>query len=139
MVGPSSSCPIVAAGGNLYRFDLASRTSEPLALMAAEFGAPLWRLGASTYACAGPDRIVCAYSTGGLGHVAVLDLKSKSLRPFETPFTEFTFVQADGNCAVFRAGAPNHPASIVMIDLTSKAHRVLKKETDLLDQSEPHI
>jgi dipeptidyl aminopeptidase/acylaminoacyl peptidase len=124
---------------NLYHFDLASRTSEPLAPMAAEFGVPLWRLGASTYACAGPDRIFCAYSTGGLGQLAVLDLKSKLLRPFETPFTEFSFVRANGNCAVFRAGAPNHPASIVMIDLTSKAHRVLKKETDLLDQSELHI
>jgi Tol biopolymer transport system component len=45
---------------NLYRFDLASRTAEPLAPMAAEFGVPLWRLGASTYACARSDRIVCA-------------------------------------------------------------------------------
>jgi dipeptidyl aminopeptidase/acylaminoacyl peptidase len=115
---------------NLYRFDLASRTSEPLAPMAAEFGGPLWRLGASSYACAGPDRIVCSYSTGGLGQLAVLHLKDKAL------FTEFSFVQADGDCAVFRAGAPNHPASIVMLDLTSGAHRVLKKETDLLDQSE---
>jgi dipeptidyl aminopeptidase/acylaminoacyl peptidase len=121
---------------NLYRFDLASRTSEPLAPMAAEFGLPLWRLGASTYACAGPDRIVCAYSTGGLGQLAVLDLKDKVLRPLETPFTEFSFVRADGDRAVFRAGAPDHPASIVKLDLTSGAHRVLKKETDLLDQSE---
>jgi len=121
---------------NLYRLDLASRTSEPLAPMAAEFGVPLWRLGASTYACTGSDRIVCAYSTGGLGQLAVLDLKDKLLRPFETPFTEFSFVQADGNCAVCRAGAPSHPASIVMLDLTSGAHHVLKKETDLLDQSE---
>src|SRR5262249_8050776 len=106
---------------NLYRFDLASRTSEPLAPMAAEFGLPLWRLGASTYACAGPDRIVCAYSTGGLGQLAVLDLKDKALRPLENPFTEFSFVRANGDCAVFRAGAPDHPASIVKLDLTSGA------------------
>jgi len=121
---------------NLYRFDLASRTSEPLAPMAAEFGVPLWRLGASTYACAGLDRIVCAYSTGGLGRLAVLDLKDKELRPLETPFTEFSFVRADGNGAVCRAGAPNHPASIVVLDLTSGEYRILKKETDLLDHSE---
>jgi dipeptidyl aminopeptidase/acylaminoacyl peptidase len=121
---------------NLYRFDIASRTSEPLAPMAAEFGVPLWRLGASTYACAGSNRIVCSYSTAGLGQLAVLDLNNKVLRPFETPFTEFSFVRADGNRAAFRAGAPNHPASIVMLDLTSGAHRVLKKETDLLDQSQ---
>ena len=124
---------------NLYRFDLASRTSEPLAPMAAEFGVPLWRLGASTYACVGPDQIVCAYSTGGLDHLAVLELRAKALQPFETPFTEFSSVRADGNRAVCRAGAPNHPASIVMLDMTSGAHRVLKKETDLLDQSELRI
>jgi dipeptidyl aminopeptidase/acylaminoacyl peptidase len=119
---------------NLYRFDLASRTSEPLARMAAEFGVPLWKLGATTYACAGSDRIVCSYSKAGLGQLAILDLKDKVLRPFETPFTEFSSVQVSGDRAVCRAGAPNHPASIVMLDLTSRAHRVLKKETDLLDQ-----
>jgi dipeptidyl aminopeptidase/acylaminoacyl peptidase len=121
---------------NLYSFDLASRTSEPLAPMAAEFGVPLWRLGASTYACAGRDRIVCLYSTGGLGQLAELDLKDKVLRSLETPFTEFSFVRAEGSNVVFRAGAPNHPASIVALDLTSGSHRVLKKETDLLDESE---
>src|SRR6202165_2092111 len=47
---------------NLYRFDLAARTSAPLAPMAAEFGVPQWNLGVSTYACAGLDRIVCASS-----------------------------------------------------------------------------
>jgi dipeptidyl aminopeptidase/acylaminoacyl peptidase len=119
---------------NLYRFDLALRTSEPLAPMAAEFGMPLWKLGATTYACAGSDRIVCSYSKAGLGQLAVLDLKGKVLRPFETPFTEFSSVQVSGDHAVFRAGASYHPASIVMLDLTSGAHRVLKKETDLLDQ-----
>jgi dipeptidyl aminopeptidase/acylaminoacyl peptidase len=124
---------------NLYRFDLATRTTEPLAPMAAEFGVPLWHLGASTYGCAGSDRLVCAYSTGGLGQLAVLDLRAKALRPFETPFTEFSFVRADSNRVVCRAGAPNHPASIVMLDLISRRHRVLKKETDLLDQSKLDI
>jgi dipeptidyl aminopeptidase/acylaminoacyl peptidase len=119
---------------NLYRFDLASRTPEPLAAMAAEFGAPLWKLGARTYACAGSDRIVCAYSKAGLGQLAVLDLKGKVLRPIEMPFTEFSSVQVNGNRAVFRAGAANHPASIVVLDLLSGTHCVLKKETDLLDQ-----
>ncbi|HEY2526424.1 MAG TPA: S9 family peptidase [Xanthobacteraceae bacterium] len=119
---------------NLYRFDLASRTSEPLAPMAAEFGVPLWKLGSTTYACAGSDRIVCAYSDAGLGQLAVLELKDKMLRPFETPFTDFSSVQANGDRAVFRAGAANHPSSIVMLDLISGAHQILKKETDLLDQ-----
>jgi dipeptidyl aminopeptidase/acylaminoacyl peptidase len=83
---------------------------------------------------AGLDRIVCAYSRAGLGQLAVLDLKGKVLRPFETPFTEFSSVRVNGDRAIFRAGASNHPASIVLLDLISGAHQVLKKETDLLDQ-----
>src|SRR5262249_11806121 len=64
---------------NLYGFELASRATRPLAPMAAEFGVPQWLLGASTYAFAGPGRIVCAYSQGGLGRLALLDLARGSL------------------------------------------------------------
>ncbi len=84
---------------NLYRFDLALRTSEPLAPMAAEFGAPLWKLGARTYSCAGSDRSA---------QLAVLDLKGKVLRPFEMPFTEFSSVQVSGD----RATRPASSCSI---------------------------
>jgi dipeptidyl aminopeptidase/acylaminoacyl peptidase len=124
---------------NLYRFDLTARTSEPLAPLAAEFGVPQWNLGASTYACAAVGRIVCAYSTAGLGQLAVLDLKSRTLQPLETPFTEFGSVRADGDRAVFRAGAPQLPVSIVALDLASGRHRILRKATDILDQDEPRI
>jgi dipeptidyl aminopeptidase/acylaminoacyl peptidase len=124
---------------NLYRFDLATRASAPLAPMAAEFGVPQWSLGTSTYAFAGIDRIVCAYAAAGLGRLAVLDLKSGALQPIETPFTDFGSVQADGDRVVFRAGAPNHPVSIVALDLSSRQHRILKTATNILDQPEPRI
>jgi dipeptidyl aminopeptidase/acylaminoacyl peptidase len=139
---------------NLYRFDLATRTTQPLAPMAAEFGLPQWNLGTSTYAFAGADRIVCAYSERGLGRLAVLDLKSQALknqalknqasknqalRPVDTPFTEFGSVRAAGDRVVFRAAAPGHPASIVVLDLPSGRTTILKKSTDLLDRAEPRI
>jgi dipeptidyl aminopeptidase/acylaminoacyl peptidase len=124
---------------NLYGFDLGARTTEALAPMAAEFGVPQWNLGMSTYACAGSDRIVCAYSVAGLGRIAVLDLNSKTLRPIETPFTEFGSVRADGDRVAFRAGAPAHPVSIVALDLVLGRHRIVRKATDILDQGEPRI
>ena len=124
---------------NLYRCELATRTTRPLAPMAAEFGLPQWVFGLSTYAFAGPDRIVCAYSEGGLGRLAVLDLTSETLSPLDLPFTEFGSVRADGDRVVLRAGAPNHPASIVTLDLATGRHSVLKKATDLLDRAEPRI
>ena len=124
---------------NLYRFDLTDRTTEPLAPMEAEFGVPLWNLGASTYACAGGNRIVCAYSNAGISHLAVLDLKVKTFHPLELPFTEFGSVRADGHRVVFRAAAPDQPVSIVTLDLNSGQHRILRKATGILDQSDLRI
>ena len=99
----------------------------------------MWSLAAATSACAGDDRIVCAYTTAGLGHLAVLDLRSKALRVLELPFTDFGSVRAMGDLAVFRAAAPDHPLSIVALELTSGAHRILKKSTNLLDQPDLRI
>jgi dipeptidyl aminopeptidase/acylaminoacyl peptidase len=124
---------------NLYSLDLATRAMRALAPMAAEFGLPQWLLGMSTYAFAGPQRIVCTYSQGGLGCIAVLDLANDTLTPVATPFTEFGSMHAAGDRAVFRAGAPDHPASIVALDLASGRHSVLKKATDILDRTDLNL
>ena len=124
---------------NLYGFELATRTIRALAPMAAEFGAPQWVFGMATYAFAAPDRIVCTYTQAGLGRLAVLDLPRGALRALDTPFTEFGSVRADGDRVVFRAGAPDHPASIVMLDLGSGRHTVLKQGTDILDRADLHL
>src|SRR5262249_36545140 len=124
---------------NLYSLDLATRAMRALAPMAAEFGLPQWLLGMSTYAFAGPERIVCTYSQGGLGCLGVLDLANETLTPVRTPFTEFGSMRAVGDPAVFRAGAPDHPASIVALDLASGRHSVLKKATDILDRTDLNL
>jgi dipeptidyl aminopeptidase/acylaminoacyl peptidase len=124
---------------NLYSLDLATRAVRTLAPMAAEFGLPQWVFGMSTYAFAGPERIVCTYSQGGLGRLAVLDLANEMLTPVATPFTEFGSVRAEGDRAVFRAGAPDHPASVVVLDLASGRHSVLKRATDILDRTDLHL
>jgi dipeptidyl aminopeptidase/acylaminoacyl peptidase len=124
---------------NLYSLDLETRTVRALAPMAAEFGLPQWVFGMSTYAFAGPERIVCTYSQGGLGCLAVLDLANATLTPVATPFTEFGSMRAAGDRAVFRAGAPDHPASIVSLDLASGRHSVLKRATDILDRTDLHL
>jgi dipeptidyl aminopeptidase/acylaminoacyl peptidase len=124
---------------NLYRCDLATRTTQPLASMEAEFGLPQWSLGSSTYAFVGADRIVCSYSQAGLGRLAVLDLTGGTLHSLETPFSEFGSVRATGDRVVFRAGAPNHPSSVVVLDLGSGRHSVLKKSTELLDRTDLRV
>jgi dipeptidyl aminopeptidase/acylaminoacyl peptidase len=124
---------------NLHCFEIATGMTSPLVSMAAEFGVPLWQFGVSTYAFAGADRIVCAYSENGLGRLAVLDLTKETLTPLDTPFTEFGSVRADAGRAVFRGGGPGHPASIVTLDLGSGRVTVLKKSADMLDREDARI
>src|SRR5262249_53184912 len=121
---------------NLYRFEIATAETTPLAPRAAEFGQPQWVFGMSTYAFAGPDRIVCTYYERGLGTLAVLALETRRLQPLDLPFTEIGSVRADGDRVVFRAAAPTCPTSIVALDLHSGRHRIVKRATSLLDNPE---
>ena len=124
---------------NLYRHAVASGAQTALAPKTAEFGAPQWAFGMSTYAFAGRDRIVCTYCEAGLWRLAVIDLNAGTLRDIDTPFTEIGSVRADGDHVVFRAGAPAAPNCLVSFDLRSGAHRIVKKSTELLDRADLRI
>jgi dipeptidyl aminopeptidase/acylaminoacyl peptidase len=117
---------------NLYRQK--SRTpTEPLAVMDAEFGQPQWVFGMSTYAFAGPDRLVCSYVSKGLGHLAAIDLTTSELKPLDVPWTDFSSVRGSKNRVAFRAGSSTEPASIVVYDFDSDHPNILKRATSVAD------
>lgn len=118
---------------NLYRRGLNVTTTHPLAPMEAEFGQPQWVFGMSTYALAGANQLVCAYSEKGLGKLSVIDLASGRLTPIETPYTDLSSLRADGNSVVFRGGSSVEPASIVRLDLRTGQTEVLRKATTVAD------
>jgi dipeptidyl aminopeptidase/acylaminoacyl peptidase len=124
---------------NLYACDVATGTTRPLCPMRAEFGMPQWNLAISTYAFIDPMRIVCTYTTAGLGQLATLNLTAGTLEVIETQFTEFGSIRAERNRVVFRGGAPDRPTSIVTLDPQSRQYRILKQATDLLDRPELRI
>ena len=90
---PDGSCVVFVSDRsgwwNLHRYELSTRASSAIAPMAAEFGQPQWAFGMSTYAFAGPDRIVCTCSQAGLGKLMSIDLATGALQPLETPFTQY--------------------------------------------------
>ena len=119
---------------NLYRYDLATRETRPLAPMRAEFGQPQWQFGLSTYAFAGRNRLVAAYVENGLGNLALIDLASGKLTRLDLPFTYFDSVRADGgDRVVFRGAASDRPTSIVRLDLASNKHQILRRSTEVAD------
>jgi dipeptidyl aminopeptidase/acylaminoacyl peptidase len=101
--------------------------------MDAEFGQPQWVFGMSTYACAGPGRLVCAYLSKGLGCLGVLDVSTKRLTQIDLPYTDISSVRAEGDRIVFRAGSATSPASFVSLDLGTGNIETLKQSTTVAD------
>ncbi len=110
---------------NLYRWR--GGEAEVLAPMAAEFGLPQWQLGTSTYAVLSAERLVCSYIEGGLGRLATLDLRTRSLAPIDLPYTELGAVRGRGDRVAFRAASASEPDQVVSLDLATGRREVLRR------------
>ncbi len=127
---------------NIYR-ENADRSTECVCEMEAEFGAPQWIFGLSTFAFESADRIVCAFTERGLWRLGLLDTRTGKLERIEAPYTEISFVCASPGRAVFRAGSPTDPFSIIEMDLATRQPNILKRanqievDADYLSAAEP--
>ncbi len=114
---------------NLYRWDGAML--EALYPMQAEFGLPQWVFGMSTYGFASPTRILCCYTQDGTWHLAWLDTAAKKLTPIETSYTDISDIRVGKGFAVFTAGSPTQPLTVVRMDLETGSQEALKQAFDV--------
>jgi len=114
---------------NIYRS--ADDAIESVCEMEAEFGAPQWIFGLSTYAFASADSIVCAFAERGIWHLGMIDTRAGNLEPIAAPYTEISFVCAAPGRAVFRAGSPVESLAIIEMDLASRGTRVLQRQNNI--------
>src|SRR5262249_19172296 len=119
---------------NLYAWQ--EGEARALCPLEAEFGQPQWIFGMSTYAFADARSIVCAYTEMALGKLAILDVAAGRLPPIDLPFTDFSAVRAHGNRVAFRAGSPSRPPSVVVLDLATRSHQVVRAATPVADRPE---
>jgi hypothetical protein len=87
---------------NLYA--LRNKEAVPLCPMNAEFGVPHWVFGVSRYAFLKDGRIVCAYSSGGLEKLGIIDTVRGGIEPVSTPYDSFADVRSDGQSRNFIIG-----------------------------------
>ena len=114
---------------NLYRWRAGG--AERLMDLDAEFAAPPWIFGRSTYGFVTARRIVCAYSQGGTGTLANLNPANGRLRPIPTPYTEFWGLCVDPKRVVFGAGSATEPPSVVRLDPDRGNLEVLHRSGDV--------
>ncbi|HXT62831.1 MAG TPA: S9 family peptidase [Pyrinomonadaceae bacterium] len=114
---------------NIYRE--AGGVVENVCAMKAEFGAPQWVFGMSTYTFASADTIVCAFVEQGIWRLGEIDTRTRELTRLETEYTDISFVRASGERALFRAGSPTAPLSIIDFDLAAKTATVLQRANNI--------
>jgi dipeptidyl aminopeptidase/acylaminoacyl peptidase len=117
---------------NLYRWH--GNRIEPLHEMHADFGRPHWVFGVSTYAWASPERIICAYANRGTWNLAELETTSLKFSPIENPYSDIWYLRAGSDRAVFLAGAPTTPETIIQYNFaTGKFSVVYRSQSETID------
>ncbi|MBI5877991.1 MAG: S9 family peptidase [Chloroflexi bacterium] len=101
--------------------------TDAICPMEAEFGRPQWAFGISAYAVLSAQQLICAYVVNGEARLALLDTASGQLTPVATPYTDISHVHAANGQVVFIGGAPAEPYSLVLLDLTSGKHEVIRR------------
>lgn len=115
---------------NLYRW--LDGEVEALHAKEAEFGRPQWVFGMATYGFESAHSIICAYTGKDGWRVGRLDTQAGTLEPFNIPYSEIQSVLrvADG-AAIFAAGSPIEPWSMVRLDLKSGRMELLRRSTSM--------
>jgi dipeptidyl aminopeptidase/acylaminoacyl peptidase len=119
---------------NLYRWH--EGNIKPLCEMKAEFGKPQWVFGMSTYSFESAGCIVCAYSEQGAWRLATINTATGKLERTKTPYTDIRSLCAPSGQAVFIAGSPTEPLSIVRLDLATRQIDVLRRSSNVMIDAE---
>jgi dipeptidyl aminopeptidase/acylaminoacyl peptidase len=99
--------------------------------MEAEFAYPHWVFGLSNYGFASASRLICSYTQNGSWYLASLDLDRKQLQPIDTPYTNISSLQVQGDRIVFIGGSPTQSTAAILIDLKTNKTEILKQSSDL--------
>ena len=103
----------------------------PVVAMQAEFGAPQWVFGITTYDFAADGRIVARYSQGGMWRLARIDPQSGKYGTLDLPYSHLSGVHVAGNRVFAVAGAPAALDALVEIDLATGAPQVIRRSSPI--------
>jgi len=118
---------------NLYRWDPAARTAEPVVEVAGEIGVPQWVFGQSRYAFLTGQRVLFAYTRDGFDRLAVRQ-PDGDIHDLDVPHTLIAQVAAQGSTALYVGASPTAEPGVVALDVDGAAvrsARVLRRPRDL--------
>ncbi|MEO8257969.1 MAG: S9 family peptidase [Acidobacteriota bacterium] len=112
---------------NLYRVR-AGRAGQVEAVhpMAAELGRPQWIFGTSTWAFAGPSRLVAAYLDDGTWRIGTLDRDSGALQPLDVDLEPADNLVATATHAFFVGSSRRAPDAVVRLSLADSSVETIR-------------
>ena len=108
---------------NLYRRNAGGQVEPVTESLEKEFGKPHWVFGMASYGFAAADRIICGVNNKGSWSICSLDTTSGRLDNLNLSHTELnrTDLKVSAGHAVFGAGSPSQPVSILRLDLADNS------------------
>ena len=105
--------------------------ASPVCPMSAEFAGPAWTFGMRWFAFLNPGTLLACFSEGGRWHLGTIDLSAGRLDRLALPYTEFSGLAVEAGRAILRAGRPDGPAAIILLDAASGSVTELGTAGDL--------
>jgi dipeptidyl aminopeptidase/acylaminoacyl peptidase len=98
--------------------------------MQAEFGAPQWVFGMTTYAFLEDGRLACVMSQNGFDHLAFVR-PGQPAEVADLPYTAIARrIRASGDTLVFVASSPTEASAVIRMDATSGQREVLRRSLE---------
>jgi dipeptidyl aminopeptidase/acylaminoacyl peptidase len=91
----------------------------------------MWQLGTTTWAFAGPSRIVVAHARNGRWRLGTIDLETGAFDVVPTDIEPGESVAATKTHAIVLGGGPRRPDAILRVDLATGATETLRRSCDL--------
>ena len=102
---------------------------EPVLPMEAEFGAPQWVFGTTTYGFQPDGSIIARYTRGGTWSIMRIDPRTGKHTPIQLPYSTFSSINVADDRAFATAGGPTDPESLIEIDLATGKPQVIRKSS----------
>jgi dipeptidyl aminopeptidase/acylaminoacyl peptidase len=108
----------------------------PVLPMEAEFGAPQWVFGVTTYGFEPNGNIVARYTRNGQWHVIRFDPNTVGAgappQPMQLPYTNVSSIDVADGRAYAIAGSPNELESLIEIDLETAQATVIRRSAPIM-------
>ncbi|MBW6417622.1 prolyl oligopeptidase family serine peptidase [Celeribacter sp. PS-C1] len=115
--------------------ELRSGTLQPITERPAEFGAPPWRLGGSSFDFLPDGRIIAAMTEAGIWSLMCIDPETGETEKVDCPFTDIAYLHVVQDRVVFLGGSFQEPAALILLDPKTGEFERLRETAPALEET----